>query len=81
MYHDVDAWRRYMSDAGFVELSHYYRPSGLPRERRPAGERLAAVDLNFAASHPSRRDRMPAHHVAHPTLFFSQDPIPPCGVP
>ena len=35
VYHDLDAWRRYMSVAGFVELSHYYRPAGLPRERQP----------------------------------------------
>ena len=35
VYHDLNAWRRYMSDAGFVELSHYYRPAGLPRERQP----------------------------------------------
>jgi SAM-dependent methyltransferase len=34
-YHDLEAWRRYMSDAGFVELTHYYRPTGLPRERQP----------------------------------------------
>ena len=34
-YHDFDAWRRYMSVAGFVELSHYYRPAGVPRERQP----------------------------------------------
>jgi SAM-dependent methyltransferase len=34
-YHDLDAWRRYMSVAGFVELSHYYRPAGVPRERQP----------------------------------------------
>jgi hypothetical protein len=25
VYHDLDAWRHYMSVAGFVELSHYYR--------------------------------------------------------
>jgi len=35
VYHDLDAWRRYMSVAGFVELSHYYRPAGVPRERQP----------------------------------------------
>lgn len=35
VYHDLDAWRRYMSVAGFVELNHYYRPAGLPRERQP----------------------------------------------
>jgi SAM-dependent methyltransferase len=34
-YHDLAAWRQYMSDAGFVELEHYYRPTGLPRERQP----------------------------------------------
>jgi SAM-dependent methyltransferase len=34
-YHDLDAWRRYLSAAGFIELTHYYRPAGLPRERQP----------------------------------------------
>jgi len=34
-YHDLETWRRYMSAAGFVELAHYYRPTGLPRERQP----------------------------------------------
>jgi SAM-dependent methyltransferase len=34
-YHNLEAWRRYMSDAGFIELDHYYRPSGLPREQQP----------------------------------------------
>ena len=34
-YHDLEAWRGYMSAAGFVELTHYYRPAGLPRERQP----------------------------------------------
>jgi hypothetical protein len=35
VYHDIDGWRRYMSGAGFVELAHYYRPAGLPREQQP----------------------------------------------
>ena len=35
VYHDLDTWRRYMSVAGFVELTHYYRPAGVPRERQP----------------------------------------------
>jgi hypothetical protein len=35
VYHDLDAWRRYVSAAGFVELNHYYRPAGLPREKQP----------------------------------------------
>lgn len=34
-YHDWDEWRHYMSDAGFIELDHYYRPVGLPREQQP----------------------------------------------
>ena len=34
-YHDLASWRRYVSDAGFVELTHYYRPAGLPREQQP----------------------------------------------
>ena len=35
VYHDLDTWRSYMSAAGFVEINHYYRPAGLPRERQP----------------------------------------------
>lgn len=34
-YHDLETWRRYMSAARFVELAHYYRPAGLPREQQP----------------------------------------------
>jgi SAM-dependent methyltransferase len=34
-YHDLENWRRFVSAAGFVELTHYYRPAGLPRERQP----------------------------------------------
>lgn len=34
-YHDIATWRRFMTNAGFVELEHYYRPAGLPREQQP----------------------------------------------
>ena len=34
-YHELDAWRQFMAAAGFVELEHYYRPPGLPREQQP----------------------------------------------
>ncbi len=34
-YHDLATWRRYLTAAGFAELSHYYRPPGLPREQQP----------------------------------------------
>jgi len=35
VYHDLEAWRRYLTAAGFAELEHYYRPPGLPREQQP----------------------------------------------
>jgi SAM-dependent methyltransferase len=35
VYHDLEGWRRYVTGAGFVELCHYYRPAGLPREQQP----------------------------------------------
>jgi SAM-dependent methyltransferase len=35
VYHDLESWRGYVSAAGFVELTHYYRPAGLPREQQP----------------------------------------------
>ncbi|MGI4814280.1 MAG: class I SAM-dependent methyltransferase [Janthinobacterium lividum] len=35
VFHDLEAWRRYMTAAGFVEIEHYYRPAGLPREQQP----------------------------------------------
>jgi SAM-dependent methyltransferase len=34
-YHSLETWRRYMSGAGFLELEHYYRPAGLPRDQQP----------------------------------------------
>jgi SAM-dependent methyltransferase len=34
-YHDLETWQRYMTAAGFIELEHYYRPTGLPREQQP----------------------------------------------
>ncbi len=33
-YWDLETWRRYLTAEGFVELTHYYRPAGLPRERQ-----------------------------------------------
>jgi SAM-dependent methyltransferase len=34
-YHDLEAWRGYAAAAGFLELEHYYRPPGVPREQQP----------------------------------------------
>ena len=32
---DWESWRHCVTGAGFVELSHYYRPPGLPRDQQP----------------------------------------------
>jgi SAM-dependent methyltransferase len=34
-YYDLDTWRAYMTAAGFTEIEHYYRPSGLPIAQQP----------------------------------------------
>ena len=34
-FHDLATWRDYVTAAGFVEVQHYYRPHGMPREQQP----------------------------------------------
>ena len=34
-YHDLEAWRHFMEEAGFSEIMHYYRPEGAPRDKQP----------------------------------------------
>lgn len=34
-WYDWPTWERMLGTAGFVELEHYYRPSGLPRAQQP----------------------------------------------
>lgn len=34
-YHDLEAWRVLLTEAGFGELEHYYRPTGLPLDQQP----------------------------------------------
>jgi len=34
-YHDLQTWRRFVVNAGFQEVEHYYRPTGLPRDQQP----------------------------------------------
>lgn len=34
-FHDLDTWRTYVTEAGFRELHHYYRPTGRPRAAQP----------------------------------------------
>lgn len=34
-FYNWETWRDYMTVAGFVEITHFYRPTGLPREQQP----------------------------------------------
>jgi len=34
-FHDLETWQGFMTAAGFAELTHYYRPDGVPREQQP----------------------------------------------
>ena len=34
-FHSIATWRGFMTAAGFVEIDHYYRPPGQPREQQP----------------------------------------------
>ena len=34
-FFDLDTWRDYVIDARFIEVQHYFRPTGLPRHRQP----------------------------------------------
>jgi SAM-dependent methyltransferase len=34
-WHSLEGWRRFIEAAGFIEVAHYYRPAGLPREQQP----------------------------------------------
>lgn len=34
-FFDLETWRGYVRAAGFSELGHYYRPTGLPRHEQP----------------------------------------------
>ena len=34
-FHSFETWRELVTAAGFAEIEHYYRPTGLPREQQP----------------------------------------------
>lgn len=34
VFHDLESWRGFLTEAGFVELTHYYRPTGVPPEQQ-----------------------------------------------
>ena len=33
-FHDLATWRRYLTNAHFIEMEHYYRPAGVPRAQQ-----------------------------------------------
>lgn len=35
VFHDLESWREFMTEAGFLEVDHYYRPPGLPCAAQP----------------------------------------------
>jgi SAM-dependent methyltransferase len=35
VYHDWERWSQFLTAARFTEITHYYRPPGLPREQQP----------------------------------------------
>ncbi|MGA3681775.1 class I SAM-dependent methyltransferase [Pseudomonas graminis] len=34
-FHDLESWSMLLTEAGFTEVEHYYRPPGLPRDQQP----------------------------------------------
>ena len=52
-FHDLKQWRDYVAAAGFVELQHYYRPAGKPRQQQPW---LASVWRKNRAERDNRAD-------------------------
>jgi len=48
-YYDLKTWRNYLSTTGFIELTHYYRPTELPHEQQFW---LASVWRKAGGSHP-----------------------------
>ena len=53
-FHSLETWRGYAVGAGFVELEHYFRPQGLPREQQPW---LASVWRQPFITTPSSRGK------------------------
>jgi SAM-dependent methyltransferase len=35
VYYNYESWRKHVTATGFSEITHYYRPPGLPREQQP----------------------------------------------
>ena len=80
VFHDLEAWRTYASAAGFVELTHYYRPDGAPREQQPClacvWRRLAPARSHTSSRNPSRSIGQP---LKKPTTYKSR--LADSGIP
>ena len=35
VYYNLERWRELVTEAGFTEITHYYRPPGVPRAQQP----------------------------------------------
>jgi SAM-dependent methyltransferase len=51
VYYDWQGWRELLTAAGFAEITHYYRPTGVPREQQPW---LASVWRKVGVSREAR---------------------------
>jgi SAM-dependent methyltransferase len=51
-FHDLETYRKYLAAAGFIEITHYYRPVGRPRDQQPwlASVWRRANNVRFAAT-------------------------------
>ncbi|HAN60244.1 MAG TPA: hypothetical protein DCQ11_05260, partial [Gammaproteobacteria bacterium] len=52
-------WQAFAQDAGFLELEHYYRPPGKPRDQQPwlasVWRKISPIDvLNDSLTTPGR---------------------------
>ena len=56
-YHELAGWRRFLASAGFTELEHFYRPTGVPRDEQ---RWLASVWRKGDASGGDAAVRQPA---------------------
>jgi SAM-dependent methyltransferase len=59
-FHDWQTWRDFVGAAGFVELSHFYRPTALPRDPQPWLASVAQTDVLTTCLRPASGDCRPA---------------------
>lgn len=59
--HDLSSWRHYLNQAGFLELEHFYRPDGRPRDQQPwlasAWRKTIPFERSGRKAGPGRRQK------------------------